>query len=125
MPILKDPSLQSHAEATREAYSASRDAIISLSDELAEFGFFADTDPLTELPEEVQAARERYEEELGVELDILKYVKTVDGELYEAVDSGEDLPDDPVQLSRSITVSSSQGAVIEIEQWLASARARG
>jgi len=86
--------------------------------------FFADTDPLADLPEEVQAARERYEEELGVDLEMLKYVKTVDGELYEAVDSGEDLPEDPVQLSRSVTVSSSQGAVIEIEQWLASARPR-
>jgi len=124
MPILKDPSLKGHAEALREAYSTGREAIVNLSDELAEFGFFADTDPLADLPEEVQAARERYEEELGVDLEMLKYVKTVDGELYEAVDSGEDLPEDPVQLSRSVTVSSSQGAVIEIEQWLASARPR-
>jgi hypothetical protein len=122
MPILKDPSLESHAEALREAYSTSREAMVSLSDELSEFGFFAEADPLKDLPEEVQAARERYEEELGVELEILKYVKTVDGELYEAVDSGEDLPDDPVQLARSVTVSSSQGAIMEIEQWLASAR---
>jgi len=124
MPILKDPSLKGHAEALREAYSTGREAIVSLSDELAEFGFFADTDPLTDLPEEVQAARERYEEELGVKLEMLKYVKTVDGELYEAVDSGEDLPDDPVQISRSVTVSSSQGALIEIEQWLAAAHPR-
>ena len=120
MPVIRDDSLQDHARTIRSSYDAHAEALAELSEPpVVTRGL--PTDPWEELPDEVADVKEEYEADLNVRLKFLKYVRTRNGELEEAVDSGEPMPADPVQLSRAITVSSSQGAVVFLEQWLAEA----
>jgi len=85
----------------------------------------APADPWQQVPEVVLDAKEEYEAAMNVRLRILSYARTRNGELEGAVDSGEPLPEDPVQLTRSVTVSSTQGAIVILEQWLAAAEPTG
>ncbi len=121
MPVIHDESLKDHARSIRSSYDAHAEAVAELSEaQLATRGL-PPADPWDLLPDEVAAAREEYETALNVRLLFLKYTRTRNGELEDAIDSGEPLPEDPVQLTRSVTVSSTQGAVVILEQWLAEA----
>ncbi len=121
MPIIRDESLQEHARAIHSSYDAHAPALVELSEEQAATRGLLPADPWDLLPLDVADAKEEYEEALSVRLKFLKYMRTRNGELEEAIDSGEPLPEDPVQLTRAVTVSSRQGAVVILEQWLAEA----
>lgn len=120
MPIIRDESLDDHAKAIRSSYEAHAKALTDLSEEMVAKAP-RPADPWALLPGEVSEAKNEYEKALNVRLRFLKYARTRNGELEDAVDSGEPLPEDPVQLTRAITVSSTQGAVVVLEQWLAEA----
>lgn len=120
MPIIRDESLDDHAKAIRSSYEAHAKALTDLSEEMVAKAP-RPADPWDLLPGEVLEAKNEYEKALNVRLRFLKYARTRNGELEDAVDSGEPLPEDPVQLTRAITVSSTQGAVVVLEQWLAEA----
>lgn len=120
MPVIHDESLQDHARTIRSSYDAHAEALRELSEEqVVTRGLPAEPGDL--LPDDVLDASNEYEEALGVRLRFLKYTRTRNGELEDAIDTGEPLPEDPVQLTRAVTVSSTQGAVVILEQWLAEA----
>ncbi|MBS1251093.1 MAG: hypothetical protein MAG451_00123 [Anaerolineales bacterium] len=120
MPVIHDESLQDHARTIRSSYDARAEALRELSEEqVVTRGLPAEPGDL--LPDDVLDASNEYEEALGVRLRFLKYTRTRNGELEDAIDTGEPLPEDPVQLTRAVTVSSTQGAVVILEQWLAEA----
>ena len=125
MPVIRDESLQDHARAIQASYDAHAEALAELSEaQIATRGVLP-ADPWDLLPEEVSDARNEYEAALNVRLKFLKYTRTRNGELEDAIDSGEPLPEDPVQLTRAVTVPSTQGAVVILEQWLAEALPAG
>lgn len=121
MPVIHDESLQDHARAIRSSYDAHAEALIELSEAQAVAKGVLPADPWDLLPAEVFEAKNEYEAALDVRLKFLKYTRTRNGELEDAIDSGEPLAEDPVQLTRAVTVSSTQGAVVILEQWLAEA----
>jgi hypothetical protein len=121
MPVVHDESLQDHARSIRSSYDAHAEAVAELSEAQMAARGLPPADPWDLLPDEVAAAKEEYETSLNTRLLFLKYTRTRNGELEDAIDSGEPLPEDPVQLTRSVTVSSTQGAVVILEQWLAEA----
>jgi hypothetical protein len=121
MPVIRDESLQDHARAIRASYDAHAEAVVELSQARAATRALLPADPWDLLPDEVFDAKNEYETALNVRLRFLKYTRTRNGELEDAIDSDEPLPADPVQLTRAITVSSTQGAVVILEQWLAEA----
>ena len=125
MSVIRDESLQDHARAVRSSYDAHAEALAELSEtQVATRGLLA-ADPWDLLPDEVLDAKDEYETAMKARLKFLKYTRTHNGELEDAIDSGEPLPEDPVQLTRAITVSSTQGAVVVLEQWLAEALPAG
>lgn len=121
MPVIHDESLQDHARAIQSSYDAHAEALAELSEKQAATRELLPADPWDLLPDEVFDAKDEYETALNVRLKFLKYTRTRNGELEDAIDSGEPLPADPVQLTRAVTVSSTQGAVVVLEQWLAEA----
>lgn len=125
MPVIHDESLQNHARALRSSYDAHAAAVAELIEERPVTRGALPADPWDLLPDEVLDAKEEYETALSVRLKFLKYTRTHNGELEDAIDSGEPLPADPVQLTRAVTVSSTQGAVVILEQWLAAAEPAG
>ena len=125
MPVVHDESLRDHARAIRYSYDAHAEAVFELSEAQAGIRELLPADPWDLLPHEVLKAKDEYETALDVRLKFLKYTRTHNGELEDAIDSGEPLPDDPVQLARAITVSSTEGAVVILEQWLAEAGPAG
>jgi len=121
MSVIRDESLQDHARAVRSSYDAHAEAVVELIEAQPVTRDLLPADPWDLLPDEVLDAKDEYETAMNVRLEFLKYTRTRNGELEDAVDSGEPLPEDPVQLTRAITVSSTQGAVVILEQWLAEA----
>lgn len=125
MPVIQDESLRDHARAIRSSYDAHAEAVVELSEAQAATRELLPADPWDLLPAEVCDAKHEYETAMNVRLKFLKYTCTHNGELENAIDSGEPLPEDPVQLTRAVTVSSTQGAVVILEQWFAEAEAAG
>jgi len=125
MSVIRDESLQDHARAVRSSYDAHAEALAELSEVQMTIRGLLTADPWDLLPDEVLDAKDEYETAMNVRLEFLKYTRTRNGELEDAIDSGEPLPEDPVQLTRAITVSSTQGAVVILEQWLAEALPAG
>ena len=121
MPVIRDESLQDHARAIRSSYDAHAEVLVELSEAHAATRGLLPADPWDLLPDEVFDAKDAYETAMNVRLKFLKYTRTHNGELEDAIDSGEPLPAEPVQLCRAVTVSSTQGAVVILEQWLAEA----
>jgi hypothetical protein len=126
MSIVRDESLTDHAKAIHSTYDATAKAITAFRGERAASKGLPSTglpvgSPWNRLPAEVRRAKEEYETALKVRLEFRKYVRSHNGDLEDAVETDEALPADPVQLSRAVTVSSSQGAVLVLEQWLAEA----
>jgi len=125
MPVIRDESLRDHARAIRSSYDAHAEAVFELSEAQAGIRELLPADPWDLLPDEVLKAKDEYETALDIRLKFLKYTRTHNGELEDAIDSGEPLPEDPVQLTRAVTVSSTQGALVILEQWLAEAKPAG
>jgi hypothetical protein len=125
MPIIRDESLRDHAQAIRSSYDAHAEAVAELIEAQPVTQELLPADPWDLLPNEVLEAKNEYETAMNVRLKFLKYTRTYNGELEDAIDSGEPLPEDPVQLARAVTVSSTQGAVVILEQWLAQAEPVG
>jgi hypothetical protein len=121
MPVIQDDSLRDHARLVRSSHDAHTEAVRELSEARAASRDLLSADPWMDLPAEVADAKAEYEASLGVELRFLTYTLTHNGELDDAIDTDQPLPEDPVQLTRAVTVSSSHGAVIVLEQWLAEA----
>jgi hypothetical protein len=139
MSIIRDESLQEHAKTVQAAYDASVESLVEFTAEreaarvapgttgggIPLVGSEDTPDPWENLPREVANAKEEYETALNVRLKFLKYSRARNGELEDAADNGARLPDDTVQLTRSITVSSTQGAIVILEQWLSEAEPAG
>jgi hypothetical protein len=119
MSVIRDESLRDHARAVRDNYEAHAESIVEFSEGRATARELLRGDPWDQLPSAVADAKAEYEAAMNVKLRLLKFTRVRNGELEDAIDYGEPLPEDPVQLTRSVTVSSTEGAIVILEQWLA------